>query len=261
MRIAIIGGTGVYDPNILTNIREETISTSYGDVTLKVGTYKGEEVAFLARHGSGHSIPPHKINYRANIMALKKAGVERVIATSAVGSLNRRMKPGQFVILDQFLDFTKNRTYTYFDGGDMGVVHIDYTDPYCPEVSTTVYEAAKELGIEAHHGGCYVCTEGPRYETAAEIKMFERLGGDLVGMTNVPEVILAREAGLCYGVIAMVTNWAAGISPTPLTHEEVTDVMNSNAGNLRALVMRSIETMPERRGCKCKDAGRALSKF
>lgn len=261
MRIAIIGGTGVYDPSILTNIREETVSTSYGDVTLKIGTYKGEEVAFLARHGSGHSIPPHKINYRANIMALKKAGVERVIATSAVGSLNRRMKPGDFVILDQFLDFTKSRTYTYFDGGDTGVVHIDYTDPYCPEVSRTIYEAAKALGIEAHQGGCYVCTEGPRYETAAEIRMFERLGGDLVGMTNVPEVILAREAGLCYGVIAMVTNWAAGISPTPLTHEEVTEVMNKNAENLRALVMRSIETMPEHRGCKCKDAGKALSKF
>lgn len=251
VRLAIIGGTGVYDPRILSEIREEEVLTPYGDVRLRVGVYGGEEVAFLARHGAGHSVPPHRINYRANIWALKRLGAERVIATTAVGSLNPEMKPGHFVITDQFLDFTSGRAATFYDGKEQGVVHIDVTEPYCPECRAVLVRAAAELAITAHGGGTYVCTNGPRFETPAEIRMFQKLGGDLVGMTNVPEVVLAREAGLCYATVSMVTNFGAGISPNPLTHEEVLEVMAENGENLKKLIMLALTGLPRERGCAC----------
>ncbi len=254
MRLAIIGGTGVYDPEILKDVRQETIDTRYGAVTLQVGSYAGREVAFLPRHGAKHSVPPHRINYRANIWALKSFGVERIIATSAVGSMNLDMKPGDFVLLDQFIDFTTGRETTFFDGDEQGVVHTDFTEPYCPEVRQSLGEAARELGITLHRRGCYVCTEGPRFETPAEIKAFRLLGGDLVGMTNVPEVTLAREAGICYATVALVTNFAAGISPEPLTHEEVVEVMQQNMENIRELIMRALEILPAERNCRCGHA-------
>lgn len=254
LEIAIIGGTGVYDPRILSNIRDEKVQTPYGEVTLKSGEYRGREIGFLQRHGEGHALPPHKINYRANIWALKKLGVRNVFATSAVGSLNKLMKPGDYVLLDQFIDFTKSRVYTFFEGGKAGVVHVDYTEPYCLELRALLKRAADELEIRAHDRGCYVCTEGPRFETPAEIKMFENLGGDLVGMTNVPEVVLAREAELCYSVIAMVTNWAAGISRTSLTHEEVLEIMAANSENMKRLLMKAVELLPENRDCACQHA-------
>jgi 5'-methylthioadenosine phosphorylase len=251
IRLAIIGGTGVYDPRILENIREEVVGTPYGDALVRIGTYGGEEVAFLARHGTGHTVPPHLINYRANVSALKQLGVERVIATTAVGSTNPNMKPGDFVLVDQFLDFTKNRISTFFEGGEVGVVHTDFTEPYCPECRAVLAEAAQALPITVHNGGCYVCTEGPRFETPAEIRMFAKLGGDLVGMTNVPESVLAREAGICYATVSMVTNFGAGISPTALTHEEVLEVMAHNAENLKRLIMGSLGAIPRTRGCQC----------
>ncbi|MCG0237835.1 MAG: S-methyl-5'-thioadenosine phosphorylase [Firmicutes bacterium] len=252
VRYAIIGGTGVYDPRILTDLRRERVETPWGAIEVQIGTYKGREVAFLPRHGADHSVPPHRINYRANIWGLKKLGVERVLATTAVGSLNLEMKPGDFVFIDQFMDFTKGgRPLTFFEGGPDGVVHTDVTEPYCPELRKTLIQAAEELGLRHHTRGTYVCTEGPRFETAAEIRAFRTLGGDLVGMTNVPEAVLAREAGLCYAVISMVTNYAAGISPQPLTHEEVLEVMAANAEKLKSLAMRCLEQIPETRGCSC----------
>ncbi|MDF2874551.1 MAG: S-methyl-5-thioinosine phosphorylase, partial [Sporomusa sp.] len=232
MKIAIIGGTGVYDPRILDNIRDQEIATPYGVVRFKSGEYAGKEVAFIPRHGSSHSIPPHLINYRANIWAIKKLGVQNIIATTAVGSLNLDMKPGDFVLIDQFLDFVKNRTTTFYEGGDRGVVHVDVTTPYCPTVRNVLTTAAQNLGISIHQQGTYVCTEGPRFETPAEIKMFAKFGGDVVGMTNVPEVVLAREAEMCYATVSMVTNFAAGISPQPLTHHEVLETMQGNAENI-----------------------------
>ncbi|MCL5046389.1 MAG: S-methyl-5'-thioadenosine phosphorylase [Actinobacteria bacterium] len=252
VKIAIIGGSGVYDPRILENTREERVETPYGVAALKVGTYQGEEVGFMPRHGEKHSVPPHKVNYRANIWALKELGVERVMATAAVGSVNPAMKPGDFVIVDDFLDFTKTRVYTFFDGDEMGVVHTDFTEPYCQEVRGVLLRAARELRIPVHDGGVYVCMEGPRYETPAEIRMVQRLGGDLVGMTNAPEVVLAKELGLCYGLVAMVTNLAAGISPVPLAHQEVLAVMDANAEKIKSLAMRTIEVMPRERRCCCR---------
>lgn len=251
VRLAIIGGTGVYDPRILENIREEVITTPYGQAMVRIGTYEGEPVAFMARHGVNHSVPPHLINYRANICALKMLGVERVIATTAVGSCNRNMKPGDFVVVDQFLDFTKGRVSTFFEGGEAGVVHTDVTEPYCPEIRRVLTDAAREVGISVHPAGTYVCTEGPRFETAAEIRMFGQLGGDVVGMTNVPESVLAREAGLCYATVSMVTNFGAGISPTALTHEEVLEVMAANSENLKKLLFTTLKQIPAARGCAC----------
>lgn len=251
MRIAIIGGSGVYDPGILVHIREEKIETPYGTAFLKIGSYQGEEIVFLNRHGEKHSVPPHRVNYRANIWALKMAGIERIIATAAVGSTNPDFRPGEFVLVNDFLDFTKTRTYTFFEGGEMGVVHTDFTEPYCPELRRLLVQTAAEVGVKAHDGGVYACTEGPRFETPAEIRMIRQLGGDLVGMTNVPEVVLAHEVGICYSLVAMVTNMAAGISAARLTHEEVLEVMQQNSQRLRDLIMRTIPRIPRERDCRC----------
>ncbi|RYD02775.1 hypothetical protein N752_23630 [Desulforamulus aquiferis] len=161
VRIAIIGGTGVYDPNILDNIRDEKVDTPYGVVGLKIGDYLGKSVAFLNRHGAGHSVPPHLVNYRANIAALKELGVKSIFATAAVGSLNENMAPGNFVFADQFLDFTKVRKHTFFEGGEQGVVHIDMTDPYCPELREVLARAADEFQLTYHKAGTYITTEAP----------------------------------------------------------------------------------------------------
>lgn len=253
-KIAIIGGTGVYDPTMLANVCEEEVNTPYGIVTFKAGQFAGKNIAFIPRHGSSHAIPPHLINYRANIWAMKKIGVQNIIATTAVGSLNIEMKPGDFVLVDQFLDFTKNRVNTFYDGGERGVVHIDLTSPYCPSLREQIIKAANEQNITIHNTGTYVCTEGPRFETPAEIAMFSRLGGDLVGMTNVPEVVLAREAEICYSTISMVTNYAAGISSVPLTHSEVLDTMKANTENIKRLIMAAIEKIRLDSDCACRHA-------
>ncbi len=255
IKLAIIGGTGVYDPAMLENLENMEVETRYGTALLAKGYYQGEEVAFLARHGTRHGTPPHRVNYRANIAALVKLGVERVIATAAVGSLNEKMPPGAMVLLGQFLDFTKGRESTFFDGGEAGVVHTDVTEPYCPELNRALLSAAKKAGLNLTDGAVYVCAEGPRFETPAEISMFKLLGGDLVGMTNVPEVVLAREAGLCYSTVALSTNFAAGISPNVLTHREVLEVMAGNTGNVRTLLAEVIGTLNKDRNCDCAALG------
>ena len=253
-KIGIIGGTGVYDPKVLSSEKTEKVTTDFGIINVKVGEYMGIPVAFLPRHGEDHAVPPHKVNYRGNIAALKKLGVERILATGAVGSLFLEMLPGEFILVDQFIDFTKNRVQTFFDDGKKGVVHIDMTEPYCPEFRKLVIGAAKSLNMPLKSKGTYVCSEGPRFETPAEIKMFSALGGDLVGMTSVPEVILAREAEMCYVSVAMVTNFAAGISPTPLTHAEVLSAIQQNNENLKHLIIKTLEMVPATRNCACQNA-------
>jgi 5'-methylthioadenosine phosphorylase len=155
--------------------------------------------------------------------------------------------------VDQFLDFTKGRVSTFFDGGAKGLLHVDMTDPYCREVREEIYNTAVKLGLNVHKGGCYVTAEGPRFETPAEIKMYKMLGGDLVGMTSVPEVVLAREAGLCYATVAMVTNFAAGISPTVLSHSEVVEAMKTSSQDVSRLIMSILETISLERGCTCSE--------
>ncbi|MBS4025183.1 MAG: S-methyl-5'-thioadenosine phosphorylase [Clostridia bacterium] len=264
IELAIIGGTGVYDPEMLSDIREENIETEFGNVPVKIGTLPNRvSAAFLPRHGAGHTVPPHLINYRANIKALKLLGVTKIIATGAVGSLDLTYQPGDFVLLDQFIDFTKSRVMTFYGGGGQGVVHVDMTGPYCPEIRELLIIAASKANVSLKSTGVtYICTEGPRFETPAEINMFSQFGGQVVGMTSVPEVILAREAEICYATIGMVTNYAAGISPNPLTHQEVVETMQQTQGRLRELIVAAIAHAHEyKRECSCKSAIAELGKF
>lgn len=235
-KIAIIGGTGIYSPETLQCFEEKVIQTPYGPALCNIGTMCGNQVIFITRHGVGHKTAPHKVNYRANIWALKNLGTEEIFATTAVGSLNPDMEPGHFVVCDQVLDFTKSRINTFYDNPERGVAHVDFTNPYCPRLRDKVINCLYKTDIIFHKKGCYVCTEGPRFETAAEIKMFAMLGGDLVGMTNMPESLLAREAEMCYTNCSIVTNMAAGISPTPLSHNEVVEAMDKSIKNMEQLI-------------------------
>lgn len=227
MRIAIIGGTGVDSETLLGSTRSLQVSTPYGPVVLQQGHSQEEPIYFLARHGTHHSVPPHRVNYRANIWALHHLGVEAILATAAVGGLHRQITPGDLVIVDSFMDFTSGRPSTFFDGDDARVVHVDMTQPYCPTLRRALLAAGESASTRLHPRGCYVCTNGPRYETPSEVAAFAKLGGDVVGMTGLPEVVLARELGLCYASVALVTNFGAGLAPGPLGHEQVVQTMQS----------------------------------
>lgn len=257
IKVAIIGGTGVYDLDFLSEKKTTTVSTPFGAVSLQTGLYQGIGTAFLARHGHDHSVAPHRINYRANLWALKTLGIQRVLATAAVGSLRRELPPGHLVLVDQFIDFTKQRPLTFFEGQDSPVVHTDFTEPYCPELRRYLLESAP-AGCRLHTRGVYVCTEGPRFETPAEIRLFAQLGGDVVGMTGIPEVVLARELGLCYATIALVTNYGAGLSSQPLTHQEVLECQQANANNLRSLLQNTLPRLKGNPGCQCRKANPGL---
>jgi 5'-methylthioadenosine phosphorylase len=176
--------------------------------------------------------------------------VERIISTSAVGSLKETVKPGDFVLLDQFFDFTYLRKSTFFD---KGIVHADVTEPYCPQLQQVVTEAASAVGIDLYPRGIYVCTEGPRFQTLVEIKRFISLGGDVIGMTNVPEVVLAREANICFASIATVVNFAAGVTQTQIPHEKINELMHETSKKMKNLLFRIIEMVPEGRTCECGD--------
>ena len=242
IKLGIIGGTGVYDLPILSSTDERLVRTEHGAVPVQRGIFSEEEldreleVFFVARHGAGHRVPPHRVNYHANITAMKRLDVTHVLATTAVGSLKSDLHPGELVLLDQFIDFTRTRNYTFFDGGAGEVQHTDMTYPYDESMRQLLIDVGDEGGIELRPRGTYVCTEGPRFETAAEIKMFAALGGDVVGMTNVPEVILANEAELRYATVSLVTNYGAGIGDSPLTHEEVHEAMQANSDNITGLI-------------------------
>ncbi len=251
VKVAIIGGTGLYENPRLEKPEKVIVETRFGRALLYRGRHREQEIYFLARHGAGHGLPPHLVNYRANIAALKILGIDAVLATAAVGSLRQEMAPGDLVVIDQFIDFTRGRPSTFFEGGGAGVVHIDMTEPYCPALRGAFLRAGEALGEDIVDGGCYVCTEGPRFETPAEIAMFARWGGDLVGMTNVPEVVLAREAGLCYATITLVSNYAAGISAAPLSHQEVLVEMARRKGALDRLLLEAAGGIAAKRTCKC----------
>lgn len=224
----IIIGTGVDEASLLPGAVCERVMTRWGPAELLSGSLDGAEVVLVRRHGAGHRIPPHRINYRANIAALKARGVRRVLATAAVGSLNPRMAPGHFCVPDDLIDWTRTRPFTFFDGKDGRVVHTDMTHPYCEGVRSALLGAAEANGLVVHPRGCYACLEGPRYETPAEIRALRTLGADIVGMTNGTEAILCREAGLCLATLALVTNWAAGLGPDRLDHADVTEEVGRN---------------------------------
>jgi len=230
--VAVIAGSGVSEHFELAH--QETLSTSYGKATV----FRSKDGSFflLRRHGPDHSVPPHRIDYRANIAGLKSAGVRSIIATSAVGSMNRRFRVGELGLAEQFIDFTKARRGTFYDDT---VAHTDMTNPYSKALNRLVLRAAKSIGLKVHEGLVYVCAEGPRYETAAEIRMFRLLGGDVVGMTGVPEVVLANEMGMSYASVLIATNWAAGIQER-VTHEEVLRVMKRCGENVKRLAEATV---------------------
>ena len=240
MRIGIIGGSGVYDVDELKNISENNLITPFGIFEYIMGEYENKEVVFVTRHGKGHTLPPHMISYKKIIWGMKELGVEKIIATSASGSLNLNMKPGDFVIIDQFIDFTDSREITFFDTPG-NVVHTDMTEPYCEYLRTLIKEVMTSLNLSFHEKGTYVTMNGPRYETKAEINMLKILGGDIVGMTGAPEVILANEMKICYASIGIVTNFAAGISDKKISHEEVIEMMGKKIPILKKVIFEVIK--------------------
>ena len=210
--LAIIGGTGMTQLSNLEITHRQVMRTPYGEPSgaLTFGTIKQLEVMFLARHGYGHTIPPHEVNYRANLWALHNQGARRVVSVASVGGIRDDLSPGTIVLPDQIIDYTYGRAFTYFDGRDHSVTHIDFTSPYSPELRQQLLEAARRADEPCLDGGVYAAVQGPRLETAAEITRYERDGADMIGMTGMPEASLARELGLSYAAIAVVVNHAAG---------------------------------------------------
>ena len=254
--IGIIGGTGVYDSGLFSDKKEIKIHTPYGEPSdqIIVGEYAGRKVAFLPRHGRGHRIPPHKINARANIWALKELGVKRIIAPSAVGSLQEGYKPGHIALPDQFIDFTKGREYTFYDGGQ--VAHVSMADPFCPELRVITAGVIRKLDFPFRDAATYVCVEGPRFSTRAESKFFrDFMKADIIGMTLVPECTLAREAEICYLSIATVTDYDVW-SDMPVSSKEVIETLHKNVEKTKKLLAELIPSIPaDRAKCVC---GRAL---
>ncbi|MCW9088649.1 MAG: S-methyl-5'-thioinosine phosphorylase [Gammaproteobacteria bacterium] len=237
-KLAIIGGTGLTSLKGLAIIRREVMHTPYGEPSapLVFGEMAGREVMFLPRHGAGHTIPPHKVNYRANLWALKESGAEKVIAVNAVGGIRADMTPGRLVIPDQIIDYTWSRINTYFEEGLTSVTHIDFTDPYCESLRADMLGCAAEIELDVIAGGTYAATQGPRLETAAEIDRLERDGCDLVGMTGMPEAALARELELCYACVAVVANMGAGRGDGAITMEMIERHLSSGLADVRRLL-------------------------
>lgn len=240
--LAIIGGTGLTSLKTLEITRREVVHTPYGEPSgpLTRGVLGGKEVIFLARHGYGHTIPPHKVNYRANLWALKQIGVKKVVAVAAVGGIRMDMAPGSIAIPDQIIDYTWSRGHTYFENDLTHVTHIDFTEPYCEELRAVLLKACHNAGLSAIEDGTYGATQGPRLETAAEINRLELDGCHMVGMTGMPEAALAREAELCYAACAVVANWAAGRGDGGISMEEIELHLKAGMEKVRTLLQHLI---------------------
>jgi 5'-methylthioadenosine phosphorylase len=251
--IAVIGGTGVYDPEIIEDAKEVKVYTPFGAPSdlVTLGTYEGRKVAFIPRHGRGHQIPPHRINYRANIWALKELGVKQIVASSACGSLRKDYEPGDFVITDQFIDRTRGRSDTFYEGGQL--CHISSADPICPRLHDFFVNHARKLELKVHPTGTYVCVQGPRFSTRAESRLFRQWGADIIGMTLYPECVLAREAEICYVSAAMVTDYDVW-AERPVSTQEVIEMMHKNSANFKRLIMEALPEIPEERACGCGEA-------
>lgn len=254
-KIAIIGGSGVYDPKFFKKEREIKIKTPFGfsSAPIEIGDFLGKKVAFLARHGKKHEFPPHRVPQRANIFALRKVGIERIIGICAVGSLKKNFKPGEIVICDQFLDFTKKREYTFYD---KEATHVSLADPFCPELRELFFREAKKMKIGypagVHERGTYLCIEGPRFSTRAESRFFRNFA-DIIGMTLIPEVILARELGICYLSLAMITDYDVW-QLHPVCAEEVIKKLKENLEKIKNLLKVTIPKIKDQRNCSCKEA-------
>lgn len=251
--IGIFGGTGIYDPGLLQNVNEISIDTPYGKPSdsITLGTFNGRKVAFMPRHGKKHTIPPHMINYKANIWAFKELGIKRIIAPSAVGSLKEKIKPGHFALPSQFLDFTKSRNGSFSE--NERVIHISVADPFCSELQEVILKVVKNQDITLHKNCTYVCIEGPRFSTKAESKFFRSTGADIIGMTLVPECQLAREAQICYASISTITDYDVW-AEKPVTAKEVLETLSKNVALTKKLLTLLIDKIPKVRGCSCEKA-------
>jgi 5'-methylthioadenosine phosphorylase len=253
-KIGVVGGSGLYQiPGLMiTEYRQLTTPFGSPSDTYMIGELSGREIAFLPRHGLKHHIPPHRVNYRANIWGFKELGVERIISLGAVGGIGFDIIPGMIVVPDQIIDMTNGRDSTFYEEDE--VVHIDFTEPYCPELRDSLLRGGENSGIEMRSSGAYVCMNGPRLETRAEIKMFLSMGLDIVGMTAMPEAALAREAEICLCGLVVVTNYAAGIAKKRLTTTEVIETMKEAKTRVGDLLQRTFQLIPSERRCSCKDA-------
>lgn len=238
IHVAIIGGTGITADILTKRHSHEVVTTRFGTADISIGEIGAIPAAFLHRHGSGHKIPPHGITHRANIAALAALGVRAIFASTAVGSLNTAIHPGEILVLDDLIDMTRNQEERTFFTND--VVHTDVTPPYSQPLRSAVIDAASTLGISIRHHGTYVCTDGPRFETPAEIRMMARLGGDVVGMTGANEAMLAIEAGMHYCGASVVTNYGAGLTHTAIAHESVHEIVVGVAPKLQAILVNAV---------------------
>jgi 5'-methylthioadenosine phosphorylase len=253
--IGIIGGSGLYSMKGLTEAKELKVKTPFGDPSESIvtGLLEGKRVAFLARHGRGHRILPGEINYRANIYALKSLGVDRIISVSAVGSLKEELAPGEFLVADQFVDRTKGRISTFFGGGL--VAHVTFDKPTCPQVSRVLADASVHCGVKVHRKGTYICIGGPQFSTLAEAHMHRAMNFDVIGMTNVTEAKLAREAELCYGTIAMITDYDCWHPDhESVTGAQIIATLNQNAENAQHVLREAVKALPAEHECKCGSA-------
>jgi len=248
--VAVIGGSGL--ETLLEDTEQIRVGTPYGlPPPISIGEVGGKSVAFLPRHGVHHSVPPHKVNYRANIYALFEMGVKRIVATNAVGAINVDFKPGDLVVPHDLVDFTKFRQLTFYE--DAPVTHVDMSQPFCPEVRALLIKTMKKRSVQVWDRAVVVCTEGPRFETPAEIEMFRRLGCDVVGMTVAPETVLTRELEICYATVCFVSNMAAGIQQQ-LTAQEVAEVAKKKMPIIQQILRETIEHLPRSRQCPCAHA-------
>jgi 5'-methylthioadenosine phosphorylase len=245
MRIAIIGGTGFTEMNYLESPRPQVVRTPFGGMTAYIGGYRGYEIVFLPRHGPEHNQLAHQVNYRANIWGLRELGIERILGVSAIGSMNPQIEPGDFVVMDQLVDFTKHRDATFNLGS------VSFRNPYCDELREIVIGQAAETGQKIHTQATYLAVEGPRYGTAAERKLWISWGMDVIGMTNGTEAALARELGLCYAVIGMVTDGGSGARKVASDLDAHRQVVRENIANLRTLTLATALAIPKARACAC----------
>jgi 5'-methylthioadenosine phosphorylase len=255
VRIGIIGGSGLYDMAEVTDRQELTLTTPFGEPSgaYVLGTLRGKRVAFLARHGAGHRLSPSELNFRANIFGFKMLGAEYILSASAVGSLKEQYKPLDIVIPDQFFDRTKGRTSTFFGRGL--VAHVGFAHPFCKPLSAIAYESGGQAGATVHKGGAYVCMEGPQFSTLAESKLYRSWGMDVIGMTNLQEAKLAREAEICYSTIALVTDYDCWHPDhDSVTVEMIIANLTQNAKTAQQIIANAVERLPFERTCECATA-------
>jgi len=253
--VGVIGGSGLYEMEGLTNVSAVRVETPFGEPSdeYMTGMLGDVKMVFLPRHGRGHRLTPSEVNYRANIYGMKKLGVDWIISVSAVGSMREEIAPGHIVVVDQFFDRTKGRVSSFFGNGIVG--HVEFADPVCASLSDVLYTAGKEAGATIHKGGTYICIEGPQFSTRAESNIYRKWGVDVIGMTNIPEAKLAREAEICYATLALSTDYDCWhTTEESVTVEMIIETLKKNVSTAKAIIAEAVPKIAEHRGCRCPEA-------